>query len=353
MRVGIVGCGIAGMAAAVFLKRRGINPEIYESMDSISDFSPRGELLLPVYTKPISNIPRHIKDTYKLSLKPHARVRRIIWHTLNATATAMGNLGHITLRGRHEQSMDQQLARMLDCKVHFGQTRNLPFHRSEYDWLINATGHSDKNVPGRRLICFRGGSIQGKFDPETVHMWHTSKATPGGFAYLVPLSANQATVFIVIPLSARLPSDLYWRRFWGLLVRDLGFEPELLRPEEFRKYHAESLPSPGVNVLNVGSSLGTAIPFLGVDQFIAVSTAFFAAGTVGGLPGYQREINAVGAHLQRMKVIRKAMDTWGDLAYDSLVRSMKLGATPFFASRRNLLATVSFTLRPYTWLYSS
>jgi len=316
-------------------------------MDSASDFSPRGEILMPVYTKPVTNILNHIKHEFKLELKPHARVGRIVWHSQNATATATGKLGHITLRGRSENSIDQQLAKMLECKVHFGKTMDTTSIHSEYDWVINATGQSAKGVPGRRLICFRGGAIQGKFDPETVHMWRTSMTTPGGFAYLVPLSACLATVFLVIPLSPGLPSDIYWPQFWSILVRDLGFEPELLHPEEFRRYHAEALPLFDCNALHVGSSLGTATPFLGIDQFIAVSTSFFAAETVGGRSGYQREINSLEAHLKRMKVIRKAMDAWGDFAYDSLVRSMTLGATPFFASRRNLLSAVSYMLRPY------
>src|SRR5690554_2485987 len=347
MRIGILGCGIAGMSAALFLQRGGFRPEIFETMDSVSDFSPRGELLLPVYTKPISDIPRHARNTFNLDIICQAPIRRIIWHASNAHAQAVGKLGHITLRGQSSNSLDRQIQKHLDCKIHFGVTESVHSLKPRYDCVIDASGQSAPGVKKRRAFLFKGGTIRGRFQPETVHMWHTAAATPGGFAYLIPISARKASVFIVLPLAPEVSGRKYWLRFWKLLVRDLGYEPDFVDSQEFRKYHAQALPSFQPGVLPVGSSLGTATPFLGMDQFKAISTSFYAAKAVSGQPGYWQEMKVLNGHLKRMQVIGKAMDTWGDLAYDSLVRAMAVGATPFFACRLNLLAATSFLLKPY------
>jgi len=345
MRVAIMGCGLSGLASALFLQRHGIKAKIFEALDAVSDFRPRVEVMMSVYSKPISDIPSYINNNFNLNLDYYAPLKRIVWHTTNASASAEGRLGVITLRGKTEKSLDQQLYKRLDCEIIFGSTPTIQ-DLGDYDWVIDASGLADGRRLGARSICFRGGTIGGKFDTNTMHIWHTSAATPKGYAYLLPHSSESANIFLVIPLEIGESSDQYFYRLWQLLQRDLGFEPDLKCDEEFRRVLSDHLPQFAPGILHVGNSLGTATPYLGIDQLFALSTSFLAVRKIMGEPN-PRGVIDLTAHLKTMQVIRRSMDTWGDFAYDSLVRMMKIGATPFFASKRNLLSTTSFFLRPY------
>lgn len=351
MRVAIMGCGLSGMSTALFLQRQGIKADIYESLDTFADFPSRAEVLMNVYIKPVTNIPGYIRRNFALTLNYHAPLNRIVWHAANASATAVGKLGTITLRGREKGSLDQQLADEVKCNIKFGVTKAVE-DLTGYDWVINASGQADGQRSGTRSYCFRGGTIKGKFDPNTMHIWHTTAATPKGYAYLLPRSSELANLFLVIPLDQSESSDRYFLHLWQLLPRDLGFEPELNNEEEFRRILSDHLPSVSEGLLQVGNSLGTATPYLGIDQFFALSTSYLAARKVTGRP-FPRRLPSLTAHLNTMQVIRRSMDTWGDFVYDNLVRMMRIGATPFFVSKRNLLSATSFILRPYAGLVAS
>lgn len=348
MHVGVLGGGLAGLSSAVFLQQRGISPNIYEVKDEIAGFPTRAEVLMPVYSKPIRDNFLFIDNKFGLKVKPHRELRRIIWHTRNISASAVGRLGYITLRGREENSLDSQIAAYLAGRVKLASVYTLKNLQEKHEWVIDTTGQVGNSRIGPRSICFRGGTIRGRFEPKTMHIWHSSEATPKGFAYLVPQSSRLASIFIVISLSENDTSDRYINSLWPLLHKGLGFEPDLLTDEEFRRVHSDYLPQVKEKVLYAGDSLGSAVPFLGHGQFLAIATAFFAAEEVCGLPGYSQMLRTVEKHIDKMRIIRNAMDSWGDFVFDNLVRAMRIGATPFFACKHNLLSVVSLLLRPYS-----
>lgn len=348
MHVGILGGGLAGLSSAVFLQQKGIYPNVYEVNDDVAGFPTRAEVLMPVYSKPISDFFNYIDNKFGLTVKPHGELRRIVWHTYNATASAVGKLGYITLRGRDKNSLDRQIAASLAGRVNLASVCSLRNLQDKYEWVIDATGQAGNYRHQPRSICFRGGTIRGRFEPKTMHIWHTSEATPNGFAYLVPQSSRLASIFIVIPLSENDSSNRYLTSLWPLIQKGLGFEPDLLTIEEFRRVHSDYLPHVKEKILYAGDSLGSAVPFLGQGQFLAIATAYSAVEKVFGLPGYYHTLRFVEKHLDRMRIIRHALDTWGDFMFDNVVRAMRVGATPFFACKHNLLSVVSFILRPYT-----
>jgi len=350
MRVAIVGSGLSGMAAALALQAKGIWPDVFERMNGISDFPSRAEVVMNVYNKPIDNILGQIRTNYGLKLNYLAPLHRIIWHTRNASASAEGDFGVIDLRGNNRSSIDRQLAEQLTVPIKLGSNVKVT-DLQEYDWIVDADGQSDPKLAGARTFSFLQGTIRGQFSPDTMHIWHTTQASPQGFAYLLPRSSSSADVFLVVPL--REYSCQLFPRLWQLLKRDLGFEPELVEEHQFKKVLTNRTPEIKENVLPVGNKLGTAVPFLGAGQLFAISTSFSAAGKIAGSPdGYLRALRRLDGHLNTMRTVNQAMDSFGDFVYDSLVMMMKLGATPFFVSKRNCLATVAILLRPYCSILS-
>lgn len=352
MHVAVLGSGLAGLSSAVFLQQKGIRPHVYEARDELAGFPTRAEVLMPIYSKPLTDYFSYIKKNFCLTLKPLGELRRIVWHSPNASASAVGRLGIITLRGRDENSLDRQISSLFPGRVNMASSPFLQDLTEKYSWVIDATGQVSPHRPEPRSICLRGGTIKGKFDPETMHIWHTSEATPKGFAYLIPQSAALANVFCVIPLPVNVSGERYFSRLWPLLRKDLGFEPDLVETEEFRRVLSDNLPQIKDKVLYAGDSLGSAAPFLGIDQFFAVASAYYAVQEICGLPGYSLLFGKMDKHLHRMQVIRRAMDSWGDFIFDNLMRAMRFGATPFFVSKRNLLSAVSVLLSPYASLVS-
>lgn len=347
MHVAVLGGGLAGLSSAIFLQQNGIHPHVYEARNELAGFPTRAEVLMPIYSKPLTDYFSYIKKNFGLTLRPHGELRRIIWHTRNASASAVGRLGFITLRGRAENSLDRQISFLFPGRVKMASSPSLQDLTEKYSWVIDATGQAGSCRPEPRSICFRGGTIRGRFEPETMHIWHTSEATPKGFAYLIPRSSTLANVFCVIPLPVKVSGERFFSVLWPLLCKDLGFEPDLVKSEEFRRAVSDNLPQIKDKVLYAGDSLGSAAPFLGIDQFFAVASAYYAVQEICGLPGYSLWLKKIEQHLHRMQVIRHAMDSWGDFIFDNLVRAMRFGATPFFVSKRNLLSAVSVLLCPY------
>jgi hypothetical protein len=99
-----------------------------------------------MYIKPVSIIPQYIRRNLSLDLSYHAPLNSIVWHAANASTTAVGDLGTITLRGRESSSLDQRIVEKLNCPVKFGETKAVQ-DLAEYGWVIDASGQAD----GQRL----------------------------------------------------------------------------------------------------------------------------------------------------------------------------------------------------------
>lgn len=346
MRIAIAGCGMAGMAAAIHLKRQGIKFDIYDADAYAGDFPARASIMLPVYTRPVWHLPKFIEDRFGIKFRPYVPIKKIYFHSRGAKALAQGKLGHVYIRGRADGSIDFQLLQQFTGKVFWNRSVK-PEELLDYDWVIDARGVSPIDAPGSQSYLFKGGLIRGKFEPGVNRIWHHSLATPGGYGYLTPITEKIASLTVVVPKGRIDDERDFFEVFWSVLSRDLGYEPDLLRREQLERRLAQGPTHVHRKIIPVGNSLGSTTPFLGMDPLQAFSSSYYAVRQIAGHPGYYGAVRNLGGHMRRMHTIQAGMGRWSDGAHDLLVRLMSVGATPFFNSRLNLLSVTSRLLKPW------
>lgn len=111
MKVTIMGAGMSGLSRAITLEKHGITPTIFEKRSRGGDRFVNGGAMFSLLNRPVKNCIHYISEKLGIELKPLTIVNKLIIHSKNETSTIDGKLGYSNIRGRHEDSYENQLAR--------------------------------------------------------------------------------------------------------------------------------------------------------------------------------------------------------------------------------------------------
>lgn len=175
MKVAIIGAGLGGLSCAYRLEQLGFRGkiDIFEKKKAVGDGNVFMEFLSELFHRPITDFFAYIGEEYKLYLQP----LHTIYHSQSfgptTSATYEGYLGHVVVRGNHEQSLERQLEKKIESPIHCNQQVNPKQLQNQYDHVIIATGRLQdvpQEVPIRldRYVRFYHALIEGDFDVHKV-----------------------------------------------------------------------------------------------------------------------------------------------------------------------------------------
>lgn len=353
-----MGAGLSGLSCAITLENNGITPDIYEKRSMVGDRFVNGEIFMSVLTRPVNDVIFYLAKKHNIYLKPAANIKKLIIHSKNETATIKNQLGFITIRGRHQNSLEKQLAEQTNCKIYFNSSKSYNQLLHNYTHIIMATGdaaYTEKLQDYRKdlSVTLKGATISGNFNPYTVRAWLNYDLAPGGYGYFIPFSKKEANIVIGIPESpVNNKPDLnkLWKNFYTEVCRK--FKQNLKTTDQFqiRNYIIGLCSFPRIgNTYFTGNCLGTVMPFLGFGQFGAILSGIYAALDISGQGDYKKLINPLVNSYRNSLALRKTLQKLNNSRLNTIVKILAHFPEKliFYNKHINFLKLLSYILRPW------
>lgn len=323
MKIAIIGAGLAGLACAIECERLGIIPDVFERDESVGWPWPCTVHWLNVLQREMGDVREYLRETYHLDLKPLNELRSLIMKSPNKEAKIDGKLGYIMARGKHRESVENQLFVTLKrTPVHFNRIADYKELSRKYDYVVVATGKdtAPKELgvwENYGLVHLRGGLVFGAFEPTSSTVYFNTEYAGRGYARLAPWSSTQAVVGLCNIGCSEYDVDKFYADF---------IKRENLAHLEF--YHKFSLPifSTGRvskfklgNVLLVGRSAGLTERLLGTGAVEALVSGILAARAMIQDLDYESLVRTLQEHVDNISVFRNPYENLDNAGFDKLV----------------------------------
>lgn len=329
LKIAIMGAGLSGLAAAIELERHGIEPVIFEKRSRIGDRFINGEVFFSLFSRPVLDEIHYLSEHHQIYLQPLSNIRQLDVFSENAHASLSGHIGFITGRGRHEQSLESQLAQQVRGTIEFHSERTYENLLQEFTHVILATGDASYTVQIQPFemstsVTLIGGIVEGDFQRSQVCCWLDNTLAPhGGNGYLLPLSEREASLVLAYPEKQDLSSyssQQQWDLFFTRAQKDLKQTLKVVDTFEVNQYLMGLAKHPRIgNTFFVGNCYGVLMPFMGFGQFAAILTGIYAAWDICGMGSYQTLTESLRKSHKNSLVLRRLLEGLDNSSVDKVV----------------------------------
>lgn len=358
MKVAIMGAGLSGLTCALMLERNGIYPTILESRKEVGDRFVNGEIFLSVLNRPIIDPLRYLSEEYQIYLMPTSHLSELTIYSENNKAVINEHLGHVNIRGRHEQSYEKQLARLVKSEIQFQSELSYEDVVQHYTHVVLATGDASyairlQNFEEHLSVSIKGATVEGNFERSSAATWLNNTYAPRGYSYLLPFSDTEANIVIAHPDledSSDEKINQQWKQFYERVCMDFQQTLKITDQFQIKNYKIGACKYPRIgNTFFTGNCFGTIMPFLGFGQFEAILTGIYAAQDLCGSANYEEKTKHLRRSYHHSLTIRQGMERLDNEAFDVVVQQLNgyIGKRIFKRSPFNPLKLFSYFLRPF------
>ncbi|MFZ5644679.1 MAG: FAD-dependent oxidoreductase [Bacillota bacterium] len=326
MKIAIIGAGLAGLACAIECERLGIIPDVFERDESVGwPYSCIVHWLHVIHTGK-GDLCDFLRKKLGLDIKPINKCDELIMKSPNKETTIKGNIGYIMRRGKHIDSVENQLFRSLErTPVHFNRPADYKELSKKYDYVVVATG---KETAAKELgvwkemakVHLRGGLAYGAFKPTGTTIFFNKKYAGKGFARLGPINSTQAIVGMCQIGDNEYETDRHYKDFLEFEgLEDLEFSYKFSVPMwtdgRVNKYQID-------NVLLAGRSAGLTERFLGTGAIEALMSGVFAARAMIKGKDYTNLVKPLQEHVENISAFRKPFESLNNEDLDRLISAI-------------------------------
>ncbi|WZL71670.1 NAD(P)-binding protein [Clostridiaceae bacterium 35-E11] len=358
MNIAIMGAGLSGLACAIILEQNGIYPTIFENRTQVGDRFINGEILLSILHRPVFDCIAYFSEKFNIDLQPISNITELAIHSEKEKCLINGHLGFTNLRGRHEHSFENQLARQVKSKIIFQSKYTYEQLLREFTHVVVATGDAAyaMNIQDYQqdfTVTLKGATVEGDFQPHKVMAWLNNKLAPKGYGYLIPYSKKEANIVIGYPdypENRMLNINELWKKFHQQVCENLQQDLKITDGFQVTRYIIGKCQYPRIgNTFFVGNCFGSIMPFLGFGQFIAILTGIYAAHDLCGIGDYNKLTKTLHKTYRNSLVFRRSMEKLENNHFDTLVRNLDgyLGNKLFNSKHYDPLKIASYLLRPW------
>ncbi|MFN7249349.1 MAG: FAD-dependent oxidoreductase [Anaerobacillus sp.] len=358
MKVAIMGAGLSGLSCAIMLERHGIKPTIFEHRTQVGDRFINAEAFLSLLTRPVNDAFHYFSEEFQLFLKPTSSINQLIINSENEKAIIDEHVGFVNIRGRHQLSLENQLAEQLESVIHFNSIHSYEELLQEYSHVIMATGDSAypmklQNFREDLSVTLKGATVEGEFDRFKVFVWLDNTLAPQGYAYLLPFSDTEANIVIGYPDLPEEHEEMitdYWDRFYTTACRELAQPLKITDQFQIKNYKIGICKSARIgNTFFIGNCFGSTMPFLGYGQFESILTGVYAAYDLCGFGSYEEYTNTFRRSYDHSLTLRRGMEKINNSTFDFTVKHLDgyIGQKLFKQNHKNPLKTISYLVRPF------
>jgi len=361
LKVAIMGAGLSGLTCAIMLEKYGVSPTIFEKRNKIGDRFVNAEALLPVLNRPINDDIAYLADTYGIYLQPLSNIRKINIFSENKTASIEGHLGFINIRGRENESFENQLSRQVKSKILFNSKYTHEELLKEFTHVIMATGDAAyttkiQDYKVDLTVTLKGATVEGKFNRYTVGMWLNNSFAPQGYGYLLPYSEKEACISIGYPdyiHNQKQNLDELWEKFFQRVCKDFNQDLKITDRFEVTRYIIGMCLYPRLgNTFFVGNCFGSIMPAFGFGQLPAILTGIYAAEDLAGRASYLKLVKPLQKSYQNALILRKTLEQLDNNQLDKVISLLntEIAQRILNSKRHDPLKIITYLLRPLTKL---
>ncbi|MGE5604187.1 MAG: FAD-dependent oxidoreductase [Bacteroidota bacterium] len=361
IKVAILGAGLSGLTCAITLEKHGINPVIFEKRRQAGDRFVNGEILLSLLSQPVDDVIAYFADNYQIYLQPVSHIRSLILHSEHAKAVINGKLGFCNIRGRHEKSFENQLARQVKSEIVYNSEYTYEQLVHDYTHVVLATGDAAyalalRNYKQDFTTLLNGYTVAGDFDRYTVRAWLNNQFAPYGYGYFIPLSEKEANLVLWHPeysIHQKQDQNLLLTQFFKQAQKDLDQELRIIDHFEVQHYSIGLCRYPRIgNTYYTGNCFGAIDPYLGFGQFISILTGVYAALDICGIAKYEELTKPLRQNHENSLVLRRAWELFDNRRFDWMVRffGSGIGKKIFTSQKYDAVKIASFLARPWVRL---
>ncbi|MGH4137594.1 NAD(P)-binding protein [Clostridium sp.] len=330
MEVAIMGAGLSGLSCAITLERYGITPTIFEKRNCVGDRFVNAEAMFSILNRPTKNWLPYLAENYHINLTPIDEVDKLFIHSKNEIGSIDGKIGHTNVRGRHEDSFENQLAKQVKANIKFNSTYEYEELCKNFEYVVLATGDGEyaSSLGNYRcdLTCtIKGATVQGEFTRSNPHVWFNYEILPKGYGWLIPFSEKEADLVMAYPDypdNIKLDINDMWGKFYDLACVNLDQKFKITDKFEVTRYMMGICDKPKIdNTYFVGNCFGTISPGLGFGQYASILTGIYSAYDICNLGNYEELSKPLVENYNHSLVFRRFMESLTDDEIDFGVRN--------------------------------
>lgn len=355
MRVAIMGAGLSGLTCAIQLERHGVTPWIFETRSQVGDRFVNGEVFMSIFSRPTEDEMKYMSERHQIYLHPTANIKEFILSSSSERAVITGRLGFTNIRGRHSNSLENQLYRQLKTEVHFHSDFTYEQLAKEFTHVIVATGDSAyvqsiSLFDEQRAYTLVGATVEGSFSPHGVRAWWDERIAPNGYGYLIPFSQNEANIVTAIPdreaQDKQRRSELR-QRFFERVCSDLEQNLRVSDQFEITGYVSGLCRYPRIgNTFFTGNCFGSLMPMFGFGQFASMLTGIYAANDLLGLSSYEQTTQPLRHAFKNSLVLRRFFESLNQRELDFVVGKLNgFWGEKLLNSKLDVFKWASYALR--------
>ncbi|WP_026881514.1 NAD(P)-binding protein [Clostridium akagii] len=331
MEVAIMGAGMSGLSCAITLEKHGVTPSIFEKRSCVGDRFVNAEGMFSILNRPTKDCLAQLSNEFNINLKPIDEVNKLFMHSKNEIGAIEGKLGYTNVRGRHEDSYENQLAKQVNAKINFKSTREYEYLCKNFEYVVLATGDGEyaSHLGNYRcdLTCtIKGATVEGEFLTSVPHVWFNYEILPKGYGWIIPYSEKEANLVIAYPDypdNIKLDLNDMWKKFYALACKDLDQNLRITDNFEVTRYMMGICDKAKLdNTYFVGNCFGTVSPGLGFGQYISMLTGVYSAYDICKIGTYEELTRPLLENYNHSIVLRRFLENLTDEDIDFQVKNL-------------------------------
>ena len=331
MEVAIMGAGISGLSCALTLEKFGITPTIFEKRNSVGDRFVNAEAMFSILNRPSKDWIPNIAQEYNINLIPICEIEKLVVHSKNELGTIVGKIGYTNVRGRQENSYENQLKKQIESNVNFNSIYEYEELCKNFEYVVLATGDGEYayhlgNYRSDLTCTIKGATVQGEFVTNNPHVWFNYEILPKGYAWLIPFSEKEANLVIAYPDypdNIKLDINDIWEKFYCLACNNLDQDLKVTDSFEVTRYVMGICGNPKIdNTYFVGNCFGAISPGLGFGQYTSILTGVYCAYDICGLENYEKLTKPLFENYNHSLVFRRLLENLTDDEIDHQIKNL-------------------------------
>ena len=359
MDVAIMGAGLSGLSCAIELERHGIHPTVFEKRAQVGDRFINGEIFAGIFSRPVMDEVRYLAEKHQIYVKPPSNIDELALYSSKQQATLKGPIGFVSIRGRHDESLENQLARQVQSKVYFNVDKSYEELLREFTHVVVATGDAEyvKKIQSFEVgltVTLTGATVEGAFSRTRAICWFDNRFAPHtGYGFLIPFSEKEATLVLAYPEYKDVSAydrDELWKRFKARASRDLEQSLKVTDTFEVNEYTMGIAESPRIgNTLFVGNCFGAMMPLTGFGQFASMLTGIYAAQDICGIGKYENLTQPLRSSYYNSLALRRFVESLDNDGIDKVIALLNgYWGSKLVHSKINFLKWAAYAVRTFS-----